>query len=392
MAVKIQFFGATWDPDCQAIKKFLVEHKIDYDWLDIEKNQSADQKTKSLNQGAAVIPTLVLSDGTVLSDPSIQELAQKLNIEAKKIDKHLDLAIIGGGPSGLAAAIYTAREDIETVIFEKNIVGGLASVTDRIDNYPGFPEGIEGLLLAEGMEKQAKRFGAIIETGVEVQKIEVEGRYKKLTTSEGLYYAKTVLITTGSDYRKLNVPGEKEYIGRGVHYCATCDGPLYRDKALIVVGGGNAAMQESLFLTKFASQVTLLVRGGALKGSEFLIHKITNHPKIKIIFNLQVTEIIGENNFAVGVKTKQNDGSKKDYRANGIFVFIGLLPNTSWLKGILDLDKDGLIITDQNLQTSIKGVFAAGDVRSGATLQIASAVGEGATAALAIRTYLHEQG
>lgn len=298
-----------------------------------------------------------------------------------------EVVMIGAGPASLSAAIYTTREDIGTVLYEKGVVGGLAAITDWVDNYPGFPKGLAGLDLAEDLRKQAERFGADIRLG-EVSKIEkLENGTKKLTTTDGDIITKTVLIATGSDYKKLGIPGEQEYYAKGVHYCATCDGAFYRDKRLVVVGGGNSAVQESLFLTKFASQIDMLVRSD-LKASEVLIKELEKHEKINIHKGVVTKEIIGQDNKVVKV-VAEKDGQTVEFPTDGVFVFIGLKPNTQFLEGSnIELDERGLIKTDDDLQTNMSGVYVAGDVRSGATMQIASAVGEGATAALRIREYL----
>lgn len=308
---------------------------------------------------------------------------------SEAIELH-DVVMIGAGPTALAAAVYTTREDIETVLLEKGVIGGLAAVTDWVDNYPGFPDGISGLDLSEKLQQQAERFGAKIELG-EVMKITDKGDYKELETTDGLMRAKAILIATGSDYKKLGVAGEEEYYARGVHYCATCDGAFYRDKKLVVVGGGNSAVQESIFLTKFASHIDLLVRGDKFKASEILQQELEKHSdKITVHFNTVTEEIVGEDNKVTKVIANDKQAGKKVvYDTDGVFVFIGLLPNTEFLKDSdVKLDEIGMILTNDKLETSMRGVFAAGDVRSGATMQIASAVGEGATAALMIRKYL----
>lgn len=302
-------------------------------------------------------------------------------------DKIFDVVMIGAGPAALSAAIYTTREDIKTILYEKGVIGGLAAITDWVDNYPGFPKGLAGLDLAEDLRKQAERFGADIRLG-EVSRIKLnQDDTKTLTTTDGDIRARAVLIATGSDYKKLGIPGEKEYYGRGVHYCATCDGAFYRDKHLVVVGGGNSAVQEALFLTRFASKIDMLVRSD-LRASEVLIKELEANNKITIHRNTTTDEIIAKDNKVVKVIGAKNN-KKTEFITDGVFVFIGLLPNTTFLKGSsIQLDEVGLITTDQHLQTSMKGVFACGDVRSGATMQIASAVGEGATSALRIREYL----
>lgn len=313
--------------------------------------------------------------------------------DAKKTEEH-DVIMIGAGPSALAAAVYTTREDIGTVLLEKGVVGGLAAITDQVDNYPGFEEGITGLELAEKLEKQAERFGADIRYG-EVSEIVTHTEDHTIlikTIDDTTYKAKAVLLATGSDYKKIGVPGEEEYYGRGVHYCATCDGAFYRDKRLVVVGGGNSAVQEALFLTRFTTHIDLLVRS-TIKASEVLQHelqKFVDEDKITVHLQTTTDEIVGQNNKVVGVKATK-DGKATEFETDGVFVFVGLLPNTDFLKtSEVKLDEIGFILTDQNLMTSIPGVFASGDVRSGATMQIASAVGEGATAALKIREYLED--
>ncbi len=306
--------------------------------------------------------------------------------EDKKIH---DVVTIGAGPTALSAAIYTTREDLDTVLFEKGVIGGLASITDWVDNYPGFPEGVAGLELGDKLQKQAERFGAKIELG-EVTHIESDGQLVSLQTTSGQIQAKAVLIATGSDYKKIGVPGEAEYYGRGVHYCATCDGAFYRDKRLVVVGGGNSAVQEAIFLTRYATHIDLLVRGPKMRASEVLQQDLTKHTdKITVHFNTPTNEIVAKDNKIIKV-IGTKDGVATDFMTDGVFVFVGLQPNTEFLKGSIELDEIGLIKTDENLQTNMPGVFAAGDVRSGATMQIASACGEGATAALLMRKYLEE--
>lgn len=303
-----------------------------------------------------------------------------------------DVVMIGAGPSALAAAVYTTREDIETTLYEKGVIGGLAAITDWVDNYPGFVDGIEGMKLASQLEGQAERFGAKIEFG-EISSIRTDGD-EKVIIVDGTQEvrAKSILIATGSDYNKIGVPGEAEAYGRGVHYCATCDGAFYRDKKLVVVGGGNSAIQEAIFLTRFASHIDLLVRS-TIKASEVLQHDLQEYidsGKITVHLATTTDEIVIEDSKVTSVKATKN-GEPITLSTDGVFVFVGLKPNTAFLEGSgIELDEQGLIKTNQRLETSMKGVFASGDVRSGATMQIASAVGEGATAALSIREYLED--
>ena len=306
-----------------------------------------------------------------------------------KMTEAIDTIMIGAGPSALAAAVYTTREDIKTDLYEKAVVGGLAAITDQIDNYPGFPEGISGMQLASDLEKQVKRFGANIKYG-DVKSISRKDNQIVLNIDGKDVLAKTVLIATGSDYNKIGIPGEAEYYGRGVHYCATCDGAFYRDQDLIVVGGGNSAIQEAIFLTRFAKKIDLLVRS-KIKASEVLqkdLQKYIDSGQIVVHLETIPTEILGDEKGVYKVLAKGLTG-ENEIITNGVFVFIGLKPNTQFLQGSgVELDEVGLVKTNKNLETNIPGIFASGDVRSGATMQIASAVGEGATAALSIRHYL----
>ncbi len=305
-----------------------------------------------------------------------------------------DVIMIGAGPSALAAAVYTTREDIETVLYEKAVVGGLAAITDQVDNYPGFPDGIPGMQLADQLQKQAERFGAKIEYG-DVSAVRREDDACVVVVDGREVTARAVLIATGSDYKKLGIPGEAEYYGRGVHYCATCDGAFYRDRRIVVVGGGNSGVQEALFLTRFATHIDLLVRS-TLKASDVLqkdLQAFVDQGKITVHLQTTPTEIVANADGLVTTIEAVKDGEKVTFGVDGIFVFIGLVPNTQFLASSgIELDQHGLIVTDAHLRTNLEGFYASGDVRSGATMQIASAVGEGASAALAIREYLdHEQ-
>jgi thioredoxin reductase (NADPH) len=298
-----------------------------------------------------------------------------------------DVAIVGAGPTGLAAAVYTGREDLKTIVLDKGVVGGLIATTEHVDNYPGFESGIGGLELADHMHKHATRFGAKVTTGVEVQGLSTSNGLVTLHTATGEIVARSVLIAAGSNYRKLGVPGEKELEGRGVHYCATCDGPLYRGKHVVAVGGGNSALQEGLFLSKFVDKLTVLVRGEDFKGSEVLVEALAAKPNVEVRFETKITEILAENNRLSGL-TIEHHGRSSHLATDGVFPFIGLLPNSSWLEGTVDLDPRGFVKVGHGFGTNLPGVFAAGDIVEGSVGQIASAVGEGVSAALSIRAYL----
>lgn len=308
------------------------------------------------------------------------------------VPKIRDVVMIGAGPSALAAAVYTTREDIDTVLYEKGVIGGMAAITDTIDNYPGFADGVKGMQLAEQLQKQAERFGAMIEFG-DVSAVRDEGSHKVVVVDGEDVKAKTVLVATGSDYVKLGIPGEAENYASGVHYCATCDGAFYRDRRLVVIGGGNSAVQETIFLTRYSSHIDLLVRS-TIKASEVLQRELQKHideGKVTVHLGTVPEEIVAENGQVTKVSAMK-DGVPTTFETDGVFVFIGLKPNTGFLKGSgVELDELGLVKTNERLETNVPGIFASGDVRSGATMQIASAVGEGASAALSIREYIEEQ-
>ncbi|MCL2173746.1 FAD-dependent oxidoreductase [Candidatus Saccharibacteria bacterium] len=299
-----------------------------------------------------------------------------------------DLVIVGAGPSALTAAIYATRENIDTVLIEKGVIGGLLATIDKIENYPGFPEGIEGLTLAMDFQAQAEKFGAKIELAAVREIKKTKGTFL-IKTDVGEFQSRTVLIASGSDHRKLGIPGEAGH----AHYCATCDGAFYRDKKLVVIGGGNSAVQEAIFLTKFATHIDLVARVG-IEASEILqkdLAQFVKNKQITVHENWTSDEIITTNGQITAVKMHATTAPDKqqELKTDGVFVFIGVVPNTGFLSGSgIKLDSAGHIITDENLMTNIPGIFASGDVRSGATKQVTSACGEGTTAALAIREYL----
>jgi len=385
---KIVYYGADWCADCHMAKTYFARHELSYEAHDIDHEPGAKEAMLAITGGSSAIPTIIIGD-VIMQEPTAAQLDKALELKPSLEQSNIqDVIMVGAGPTALAAAIYTTREDIDTVLYEKGVIGGLAATTDWVDNYPGFPDGISGLDLAENLRKQAERFGAKIELG-EVLDIAHEDGLVKLSTTDGDRYAKAVLIATGSDYKRMGIPGEDTYYARGVHYCATCDGAFYRDKKIVVVGGGNSAVQEALFLTRFASHIDLLVRS-ELRASEVLIHQLEKNDKITVHLGVTTDEIIGDGaKVEKVVCTRAATGKKVDFVTDGVFVFIGLKPNTGFLRQTeIEFDEIGFIKTNEKLETAIKGVFAAGDVRSGATMQIASAVGEGATAALRIREYL----
>ena len=274
---------------------------------------------------------------------------------------------------------------------ERSALGGQAGVTERLDNFPGFPEGIGGAEFADRLTQQAARFGVELLKAQEVTGLRAEAESRYVTTADGHEYgARAVLIATGSTYRRLNVPGEDELIGAGIHFCATCDGPFYRGRPVAVIGGGNSAAEEGLFLTRFASDVTLLVRGPALSASQIVIDKVLEHPEIAVRYNTDVQAFNGDGKLSGLTVRDRQSGATEELHPAGVFVFIGLSPNSGWLPPAIERDEQGFVVTRPTLETSVRGIFAAGDVRKGSTKQAASAAGEGATAALMIREYLRE--
>lgn len=405
----ITVFGAYWCPDCRRSKQFLGEHQIPYNWVDIEQDKEGEQYVLQKNDGKRIIPTIEFSDGSILVEPSNAEIAAKLGLKTSASRHHYDLIVVGGGPAGLTAALYTAREGIDTLVIERAALGGQAAATERLDNVPGFAEGIEGSEFASQLRQQAERFGVEMLQAQDVVRIHSHDNYHCADTADGSEYSThALLIATGSRYRRLGAPGEDDFIGAGIHFCATCDGPFYKGKPVAVIGGGNSAAEESLFLVKFVEKVALLVRGGQLSASKVIQEKVLNHPQIEVLFNTEVEQFSGSGGKLKEVLIRNNQtGEEQTIRPDGVFVFIGLMPNTGILNGTgVSLTKWGFVQTGHNLshdghqfptsagrepaylETSVPGIFAAGDVRQGSTKQVASATGEGATAALLIREYL----
>ena len=389
---KVKVYGAPWCPDCRRSKQFLGELRVPYEWIDVDQVPEGLEYVKEVNRGKQIIPTIVFEDGSFLAEPSNAELAMKLGISPQAERKYYDLIIVGGGPAGLAAAIYAAREGIDTLVIEESGIGGQAGSTELIDNYPGFSQGVSGSDLASQFQAHAERFGVEILAAQGVAEVFAQGDYRIVRTEGGdEYSSKAVLLATGSTYRKLGVPGEDDLIGAGVHFCATCDGPLYKGQEMLVIGGGNSGLEEGLFLLKFASKVTILEFGDRLRASALLQEKAAGKaPMVEIKLRHTVEAFKGNGKLSSVVVRNLETGEVEEMTPGAVFVFIGLDPNTGFLKGTVELDERGFITTGENLETSMRGVFAAGDVRSGSTKQVASSAGEGANAALRIREFLEE--
>ncbi len=301
-------------------------------------------------------------------------------------NKKYDVLIIGGGPAGLSAALYAGRAEMKTLLIEQGLPGGQAATTDAIANYPGFTE-IDGPELMRRMEEHARVFGVEIITA-EVSSLVLSGRDRTVVTSEGEFTAPAVIIASGAKPRKLGIPGEAEYTGAGVSYCATCDGAFYRDLHVVVVGGGDAAIQEAVFLTRFARQVTVVHRRDELRATKVVQEKAFQNRKIVFRWNTVLESIRGGDMVEAVVARNVKDNTVEDIPCDGVFMYVGMDPNTAWLPPEIKLSNQGYIITDENMLTSAPGVFAAGDVRVKLLRQIVTAVGDGATAAVAAEKYL----
>jgi len=302
--------------------------------------------------------------------------------------KVYEVIIIGGGPAGLSAAIYTARSGRRALVIEKGAIGGQAINTSLVENYPGF-EAISGIDLTQAMYRQAKKFG-IDETYGEVTGVEVKDGAKIVKTSQGDFEAKVIIIAAGLERQKLGVPGEKEFTGRGVSYCATCDGAFFRDQRVAVIGGGNAALTEALELARFASKVTVIHRRNELRAMKILQDKAFNEPKINFLWDSAVEEIVGDTAVKKITVRHVKSREKATLEVSGVFMAVGFTPNTGYLKGILKMDENGSIITNDKMETSAPGIFAAGDIRSGSIRQLIASAGDGAVAAVSAEKYLSD--
>jgi thioredoxin reductase (NADPH) len=385
-------YGAPWCPHCRRTKQFLEAQRIDFEYVDIDREPTAVATIEKLQDGGRTIPTLVFPNGEFVVAPSNDELAQRLDLRLEAERMLYDVAIIGGGPAGLAASLYAAREGMETVVIERGALGGNAGVTEMIDNYPGFPDGIGGSELVERFVRQAERYGVEMLAAVGVDSLAPDGHDVTLTLGTGQQVsAHAALVTVGSTYKRLGVEGEDHLIGSGVHYCATCDGPFYRGASEVaVVGGGNSALEEGLFLSRYVDKITVLARGPELTASKLLQDRVRNDPKFSVHTGTEIVELRGDRKLDDLVIRDIESGAESTLHPSAAFVFIGLEPNTQWLRGAVDLDEWGFVVTDAMYRTSMLGVFAGGDCRAGSTKQLASATGDAVAALLQIRTYLQE--
>ena len=385
----ITLYGTNWCADCKRSKQFFADQRVPYRFVDVDTNAGGLAVVEKANGGKSIIPTIRFSDGSFLAEPTNADLAKKLGLVTSAKRSMYDLIVIGSGPAGLTAALYAAREGLECLVIERGGIGGQVGITERLDNFPGVPGGIAGEEFANRLREQAERFGVEILSAQDVTRIEVDDDQRLVHTADGATHrAWAILLAVGSTYRRLGIDGEDDFIGSGVHYCATCDGPFYRGKDVLVIGGGNSAAEGGLFLTKFARHVTIVTRGPEFQASKVIIQKIERHPHIDVLHNVEPTAFKGKAHLDSVVLHDTTSKKERTIKPDGVFVFVGLEPNTGFLKKLVDLDKDGFIVTRSNLETSVAGIFAAGDCRAGSTAQAASAAGEGAAVALAIRGYI----
>ncbi len=388
----ITVYGAPWCPDCKRAKAFLSAHRVPFDWVDVDQDPEGLAAVRRLQGGGQTIPTIVWPDGTLLLEPTDDQLAAKLGIAVEAEREAYDLVIVGGGPAGLTASIYAAREGIDAVVLDAGGLGGNAGVTERIDNYPGFPEGIGGAELMDRVVEQARRYDVELVGGARVESVSAEAGdlCVSLAGGQGIA-AHAVLVATGSSYRRLGVAGEAELIGAGVHFCATCDGPFYRGAdELLVVGGGNSALEEAMFLSRFGKTIRIAQRETELTASSLLQDKVRADPRFLVETDVELVELRGAGHLEEVVARRRSSGEELVWHPAGAFVFIGMDPTSAFLGPEVERDRWGFVVTDEAYRSTVPGLYVAGDVRAGSTKQLASAVGEGVAALIAIRAYLQQ--
>jgi thioredoxin reductase (NADPH) len=389
---RIVLYGADWCPDCQRSKGFLRDNNFNFQYINIDEQEWSIPFVEKINNGKRKIPTILIGED-VFVEPSNAELRKQLNVEAEDTSHVYDTIIVGGGAAGLTASIYAQRDRFESIILEKSTLGGNAFITEKIENYPGF-QSISGPDLMKRMEEQTRTYGTAISTGVRVLDIQKERGVFKILTDDLTYFGRSVVLATGSTYRRLKIPGERELIGSSVHFCATCDGAFYREREVIVIGGGNSALEEAIFLAGFTKKVTIINLNDHFTASQTYIDKLPDVSNIEVKYGRESVEFHrNEDGQFTGLEVKDvQSGQTEIVKADGVFVFIGLVPNTKDFKGIIDLDERGFIKTSGLGQTSVPGIFAAGDNRQGAIAQVAAATGEGVLASYGLREYLSKIG
>ena len=410
----LRVLGHRWSPRSYALRDFLARNQVPYRWLDVETagNNTETQAAIQLSGGeAAKFPSVLFADGTFLSDPSTAEIAARLGLQTRAGTSFYDLLIVGGGPAGLAAAVYGASEGLKTVMIEREAPGGQAGMSSRIENYLGFPSGLSGADLARRAVAQAKRFGVEILAPQEVTKLRVEAGSKFVTLGDGTEIgAKAMLVATGVSYRKLNVPGMDRVYGAGVYYgAAMTEAVGCKGEDVYIVGGANSAGQAAVFFSQHARRVIMLVRGNSLQAgmSQYLVDQIQQISNIAVELNSSVVEVFGEEHLEAIAVHCATSGETNKVPANSLFIFIGAMPGTDWLAGVLEREEKGFLLSGPDLmrdgkppkswplardpwllETSVPGIFVAGDVRYRSVKRVASGVGEGANAVQFVHQYL----
>lgn len=386
---RVVYYGADWCPDCRRAKAFLRENEINFMQIDVETVAGAADEVTRLNNGKRIIPTIIINN-VAYSNPDNTTLRNSLQLPERQNLPVFDIAIVGGGAAGLTTAIYAQRDRFNTVVLEKKNIGGNAFLTETIENYPGF-QNISGPNLMTRMAEQAETYGARLDIGSELRGFHKGEHFFVLDTTSGEVRARSIVLAVGSTYKRLNIPGEKDLIGAGVHFCATCDGAFYREKEVLVIGGGNSAIEEAIFLARFCQKVTIVHRGEKLGAAEILLEKLPEITNIEIRLHATPAAFVSNEAGAFkGLIVTNADAQEELLTADGAFIFIGLTPNTAFLKKTgIALDEKGFVVTKAGrTETNIAGVFAAGDCRQGAYAQVAAATGEGVMASYALRAYL----
>jgi thioredoxin reductase (NADPH) len=406
----IRVAGALWSPSSHAVKDFLARHLIAYQWLDVDHDPAARALVETYSQDKLRLPIVHFPDDTVLVEPTLHQIAEKVGMQTRAESNLYDIVIIGAGPAGLSAAVYGGSEGQRVIVLERGVPGGQAGNSPKIENYLGFPAGVSGMELARRAITQAKRFGAEILEATEVACVQIEDKYRMVTLKDGTTITgKTLLIATGATFRQLDAPGVKELTGAGVYYgAAYTEAMYYRDQPVFVIGGANSAGQGAMFLSRYASKVTMLIRRDSQWSSKYLRDAEEANPKIERLFNTEVIEVRGTPGKLEEIVVKNNKtGEIKTLPGAAIFVFIGAMPNSELVRELVETNEKGFIITGPDLvrggkrpkgwlldrdplmlETSVPGIFAAGDVRMGTNNRVASATGEGGVAIAAIQQYL----
>ena len=392
---EIRIVGHRWSRQAHELKAFLARSRVGYRWLDIERDREAAGYLGETRDERETLPIVILPDGTRLTRPAVRDLAQRIGLDTEPDQPFYDLLIVGGGPAGLSAAVYAASEGIRTIVVEQEVPGGQAGYSAKIENYPGFPEGLSGRDFAQRTVTQAERFGVEILSTRHVESLAVKGRYREICLDdETTVAAHAVLLATGVAFRWLEAPGCPDLVGRGVYYgAATAEANDCRDQRLYVLGGGNSAGQAAVLLAEYARRVTIVAPEPSLEDtmSQYLLERIGEIPNIETCPGHTVVGAEGRKHLERLVLQRTDESDRRKVEADGLFVFIGAAPRTQWLEGVVDRDAQGFILANERMETSVPGVFVAGDVRAGSVKRIASAVGEGAMAVQFIHGYLADR-